>query len=90
MSLQRARWRPLMPFLYPQRIARPARSIHIQPTNRNHAKVHKSMAVQLQKAASIQRDDIKNDLGLLSGPYLQPTKVRRIQEADFYGAQATS
>ena len=90
MSLQRARWRPLMPFLYPHRIAQPARSIHLQPTNRNYAKVHKSMAVQLQKAASKQSDDLKNDLGLLSGPYLQIAKARRTQEADFYGAQATS
>ena len=79
-----------MPFLYPQRIARPARSIHLQPTNRNHAKVFKSMAVQMQKATSKQKDAFKNDMGLLSGPYLQTGIVSRTQEADFYGAQATS
>ena len=82
-----------MPFLYPQRIARPARSIHFQPTNRNHAKAFRSMAVQIQQAANKQKDDniiLKNDLGLLQGPYLRTAKVRRTQEADFYGAQANS
>ena len=66
-----------MPFLYPQRIARPARSIHLQPTNRNHAKVFKSMAVQMHKETSKQKDVFKNDMGLLSGPYFQTAKVRR-------------
>lgn len=70
MSLQRARWRPLMPFLYPQRIPWPARSIHFQPTDRNHAKAQKSMAVQRQELAS-KNQEIRGDLGLLEGPYLQ-------------------
>ena len=70
MSLQRARWQPLMPFLYPQRIAQLARSIHFQPTNRNYAKAQKSMAVQRAEAASKQQD-IRGDLGLLEGSYLQ-------------------
>ena len=70
MSLQQARWRPLMPFLYPQKITWPARSIHFQPTNRNHAKVQKSMAVQMQQQAN-KKQDLRGDLGLLEGPYLQ-------------------
>ena len=59
-----------MPFLYPQRITQPARSIHLQPTNRNHAKLQKSMAVQKAEAAGKQ--EIRGDLGLLEGSYLQP------------------
>ena len=58
-----------MPFLYPQRIAWPARSIHLQPTNRNHAKAHKSMAVQRQ-AVKNNLQDLQGDLGLLEGLYL--------------------
>lgn len=70
MSLQQARWRPLMPFLYPQRIARPARSIHLHPTSRNHARMQKSMAVQRQEAAG-KHPELRGDLGILEGSSLQ-------------------
>ena len=58
-----------MPFLYPQRIGQPARSIHFQPTNRNHARFQKSMAVQRQEAAG-RLPEIRGDLGFLEGSSL--------------------
>lgn len=63
---QPVRWRPLTPFLYPQRRTWPVRSLHLEPSGQKNA-AQKSMAVQRQEASN--KENIRGDLGLLPGTF---------------------